>query len=77
MNNNTSNLPRTANNPVASQPDTGNKFRQKQSNALWLAVIFVLMVSLGYQFGKDMAIKHNYQDCVAEGRSDCQRYPGN
>lgn len=64
--------PSTAHN---ASPDTTNEANtQRWHIALLLVAVFFAFLFFGYRFGSDMAHKHNYQDCVTEGRSDCQRY---
>ena len=55
----------------AGDPAKSLDIRHLAVTALLLAVFFGSLFS-GYRFGKDLALKHNYQDCVAEGRSDCR-----
>lgn len=38
---------------------------------LLAALVLVLVIGLGYQFGRDLANKHNRKECVASGRIDC------
>ena len=38
---------------------------------LLAALVLVLVIGLGYQFGRDLANKHNRKECVASGRTDC------
>lgn len=39
---------------------------------LGLVIVFILLLLFGYMFGRDLAGKHNRQDCIAEGRTDCR-----
>lgn len=57
----------------ASAADTRQDAQSKAFIALGLTFMFFLALFAGYTFGKDLAIKHNHQDCMAEGRADCSR----
>ncbi len=39
---------------------------------LGLVIVFVLLLLFGYMFGRDIALKDNRQDCIAQGRTDCR-----
>lgn len=49
--------------------------RRSTRIAAMVAVIFVLSTWLGYEVGRDLALKHNRADCVAAGRTDCAGGP--
>lgn len=48
---------------------------RRQQAAWWIAVglglVFVLFLSAGYKFGRDLALRENHRDCVAAGRAHC------
>lgn len=69
---------RTATTGTQLQASAGGPGTPGEAGSQWpigfcLAIVFLACVLMGYTVGKDVAIKHNYQDCVSEGRSDCQR----
>ena len=74
------NTPRTAASSGETAPENIPTCKLSKSTEIALIgfglfLVFAVCLSAGYTFGKDLAIQDNYKDCVAEGRSDCQRYP--
>lgn len=55
----------------AKQDDEERAFRSMVVT-LGLVIVFVLLLLFGYMFGRDIALKDNRQDCIAEGRTDCR-----
>lgn len=66
-----------ANTTQATHNGQNNNTDQHLINALLITFGFVLVffavLFFGYRAGSDLAHKHNYQDCIAEGRTDCDR----
>ncbi len=58
--------------------DSTGQMPEQDKNVILRIVLGFLLLMLafyamrsGYHLGADLAHKHNYQDCVAEGRSGC------
>lgn len=62
---------------AAAQPRRGGQGDDERAFrsvaiTLGLAIVFVLLLLFGYLFGRDIAVKDNRQDCIAQGRTDCR-----
>ena len=40
--------------------------------AIGLGIVLAWSLLFGYMFGRDIALKDNRQDCIAQGRTDCR-----
>ena len=56
---------------AADSRDQADRLFRSLLLGLLAALVLVLVIGLGYQFGRDLANKHNRKECVASGRTDC------
>ena len=62
-------LPLTARAEAARK--AGDDASRRQHDAIWVVVLLFLCLFMGYQVGKDLAVRDNVRDCIAAGRTDC------
>ena len=57
---------------AGEKADRGERNFRATVIAVGIAIVFALFLLFGYMMGRDLALKEERRECIAEGRTDCR-----